>query len=125
MSVTAHGSGKMDWYFIAALLLVSVIGMLGNMFAIFVVVKEKLFKKRIWPYLLSLYFSDIYSFCITLPLIAAAFYDENLLERRSIYILQDSSMNFLMGWSLITIGFVNSWKYICIKPSIESEVQVC
>ena len=108
----------MDWYFIAALLLVSVVGMLGNIFAIFVVIKEKLFKQRIWSYLLSLSFSDIYSFCITLPVTAAAFYDENLLQRRSICILQGSSMNFLIGWSLITIGFVNSWKYICIKSSL-------
>ena len=46
VSVTAHGSGKMDWYFIAALLLVSVIGMLGNIFAIFVVVRKSYSKKE-------------------------------------------------------------------------------
>ena len=122
-SITAHESDKMDWYFIAALLLVSVIGIVGNIFAIFVVVQEKLYKQRIWSYLLSLSFSDIYSFCITLPVTAAAFYDENLLQRRSICILQGSSMNFLMGWSLITIGFVNSWKYICIKSSLIDRVR--
>lgn len=90
----------MEWVFIAAMLLVSFIGIFGNVVSVFVVIKEKLFKRRIWFYLLSLLFSDIYSSTVTLPFTIAAFYDESILQIRSTCILQGSAMNFLMGWSL-------------------------
>ena len=111
----------MEWVFVAILLLLSFVCMVGNIFAIFVILKEKLFKRRIWIYLLSLSCSDIYSLAITMPLTIAAFYDESILQIRSICILQGSTMNFLMGWSLFTIGTINIWKYKCIKsPLLDS-----
>ena len=113
----------MEWFFAAALSLVSVIGMTGNIFTIYVAVKEKLFKRIIWSYLLSLTFSDIFSFTVTCPVTITAFYDESVLQRRSICNLQGSAMNFLMGWSLITIGFVNTCKYRCIKSPLIDRVK--
>ena len=109
---------KIEWVFIAAMLLISFIGIFGNVVSVFVVIKEKLFKQRIWFYLLSLLFSDIYSATVSLPLTVATFYDKSILQIRSICILQGSTMNFLMGWSLITIGTINAWKYISIKSSL-------
>ena len=109
---------KMEWVFIVAMLLISFIGIFGNVVSVFVVIKEKLFKRRIWFYLLSLLFSDIYSATVSLPLTVATFYDKSILQIRSICILQGSTMNFLMGWSLITIGTINAWKYISIKSSL-------
>ena len=108
----------MEWLFIMPLLLVFFLGMFGNSFSIFVIIKEKLFERRIWVYLLSLSFSDIYALTMTLPMAIAAFYDESILQIRSICILQGSTMNFLMGWSLFTIGSVNIWKYMCIKSPL-------
>ena len=108
----------LDGIFIGLLSIVSIIGILGNMFAVYIVINGKLFKKRLWYYLLSLSCSDIFSFMFISPLTISGFYDDNLLNRHILCNLQGSTMNFLMGWSLITIGFVNISKYRSIKAPI-------
>ena len=90
----------MEWFFVPALSLVSVKGISGNMFTLYVVVVEKSLKRIIWTYLLSLTFSDIFSFTVTCPVTIAAFYDESILHKKSICNLQGSAMNFLKEWSL-------------------------
>ena len=108
----------LDGIFIGLLSIVSVIGILGNMFAVYTVIKGKLFKKRLWYYLLSLSCSDIFSFMFISPLTISGFYDDKLLNRHILCNLQGSTMNFLMGWSLITIGFINISKYRSIKAPV-------
>ena len=108
----------LDGIFIGLLSIVSVIGVLGNLFAVYTVINGKLLKKRLWYYLLSLSCSDIFSFVVISPLTIAGFYDSQLLNRNILCNLQGSTMNFLMGWSLITIGFVNISKYRSVKAPV-------
>lgn len=108
----------LDGIFIGLLSTVSAIGILGNLFALYTVINEKLLKKRLWYYLLSLSCSDIFSFVVISPLTIAGFYDDQLLNRYILCNLQGSTMNFLMGWSLITIGFVNICKYRSVKAPV-------
>lgn len=104
-----------DGIFMGLFSVISLIGIMGNLFAIYVVIKGKLLKRRLWYYLLSLSCSDIFSFTVISPLTMVGFYNESLLHKRVLCNLQGSTMNFLMGWSLITIGFVNICKYRCVK----------
>ena len=108
----------LDVIFIGLLSIVSVIGILGNLFALYTVISGKLLKKRLWYYLLSLSCSDIFSFVVISPLMIAGFYDDRLLNRHILCNLQGSTMNFPMGWSLITIGFVNICKYRSVKEPV-------
>ena len=107
-----------DGIFIGFMLLVAVVGILGNVFTVYVMIKKKLLKGRLWYYLLSLSCSDIFSFTVTMPLTILWFYHDEMHHKRFLCNLQGSSMNFLMGWSLITIGFVNIGKYRCIKTPV-------
>ena len=107
-----------DGVFIGFMLLVAVIGILGNVFTVYVLIKKKLLKGRLWYYLLSLSCSDIFSFTVIMPLTMLWFYHDEMHHKRFLCNLQGSSMNFLMGWSLITIGFVNIGKYRCVKTPV-------
>ena len=107
-----------DGVFIGFMLLVAVIGILGNVFTVYVMIKKKLLKGRLWYYLLSLSCSDIFSFTVIMPLTMLWFYHDEMDHKRFLCNLQGSSMNFLMGWSLITIGFVNIGKYRCVKTPV-------
>lgn len=51
----------LDGIFIGLLSIDSVTGVLGNLFAVYIVIHGKLLKKRLWYYLLSLSCSDILS----------------------------------------------------------------
>ena len=112
-----------DGIFIGFMSLVAVIGILGNVFTVYVMITKKLLKGRLWYYLLSLSCSDIFSFATIMPLTMIWFYYDQLHHKRFLCNLQGSSMNFLMGWSLITIGFVNIAKYRCIKTPVVDKKQ--
>lgn len=86
-----------DGVFIGFMLLVAVIGILGNVFTVYVMIKKKLLKGRLWYYLLSLSCSDIFSFTVIMPLTMLWFYHDEMHHKRFLCNLQGSSMNFLMG----------------------------
>ena len=108
----------LDGIFIGLLSIDSVTGVLGNLFAVYIVIHGKLLKKRLWYYLLSLSCSDILSFVVVSPLTIARFYDDKLLHRHILYNLQGSTLSILMGWSLIATGFVNICKYRSVKAQV-------
>ena len=61
-----------DGVFIGFMLLVAVTVILGNVFTVYVMIKKKLLKGRLWYYLLSLSCSDIFSFTVIMPYTATA-----------------------------------------------------
>ena len=104
-----------NWFFIGALLVISIFGILGNAFAIYVVIKKKLLTKTIWHYLLSLSFSDSFTLVVICPVVTAAYYDETILDNGLICNFNGTSISFLMAWSLFTITSINLYKLISIK----------
>ena len=104
-----------NWFFIGALLVISIFGILGNAFAIYVVIKKKLLTKTIWHYLLSLSFSDSFTLVVICPVVTAAYYDETILDHGLICNFNGTSISFLMAWSLFTITSINLYKLISIK----------
>ena len=104
-----------NWFFIGGLLIITVFGILGNVFVTYVAIKKKLLTKRIWYYLLSLSFSDNFTLIVICPVVTAAFYDETILDHGLLCSLNGASISFLMAWSLITIAWTNLYKLVTIK----------
>lgn len=104
-----------NWFFIGALLIISIFGILGNVFVTYVAIKKKLMTKKIWCYLLSLSFSDNFTLIVICPVIIAAFYDETILDHGLLCNFNGASISFLMAWSLFSIAWINLYKLVSIK----------
>ena len=103
------------WFFIGTLLIISIFGILGNAFVVYVVIKKRLLTKTRWKYLLSLSFSDNFTLIAICPVVIAAFYDETILDHRLLCNFNGTSISFLIAWSLFTIASINLYKLVNIK----------